>query len=115
ACAIENCNLGVQALAEGPEGELWFAAGEKIGTFTPPRITASFKGPLAKVKGRNTSIKVRCSGGAAGQRCAGRVEVLPRGKGKALARASFRGTVQQTTTVKLKLTGAAKRLLSASG
>jgi virginiamycin B lyase len=115
ACAIKNCNLGVQALTEGPEGELWFAAGEKIGTFTPPPISASFKGHLAKVKGRDTSIKVRCSGGAAAQRCSGRVEVVPRGKGKALARASFRGTVQQTTTVKLKLTKAAKRLLDGSG
>jgi streptogramin lyase len=115
ACAIKQCNLGVQALAEGPEGELWFAAGEKVGTFTPPRITASLKGRLAKVKGRNSSIKVRCAGGAGGQRCSGRVEVLPRGKGKALARAPFRGTVQQTTTVKLKLTKAAKRLLDASG
>lgn len=115
ACAIKNCDTGVQALAEGPEGELWFAAGEKIGTFTPPPITASFKGRLAEVKGRSTQVKVRCSGGAAGQGCSGRVEVLPRGKGKALARAPFRGTVQQTTTVKLKLTKAAKRLLDASG
>jgi virginiamycin B lyase len=118
SCAVKGC-APVQALAEGPEGGLWFAAGETIGTFTPPRleVAAVVEGKI-EATGRRGSIKVSCSGGAAGQKCTGHVEILPVHGGKhakALARGRIDVVAQTTGKVKLRLTPRAARLLQAKG
>jgi streptogramin lyase len=116
ACAVKGC-APVQALAEGPEGGIWFAAAETIGAFTPPRLkVAVVVEPKIEVTGRHGSIKVKCSGGTAGQKCTGHIEILPKGHAKhtkPLARGRIGVVAQKTGTVKLRLTRRASRLIKA--
>jgi streptogramin lyase len=117
-CAVKGC-APIQALAEGPEGALWFATGETIGTFTPPRLKVApvLEGELP-VSGRHASIKVRCTGGAAGQKCTGHIVILARGKAKhpkPLARGRIDVLAQTTGKVKLRVTKRGSSLIKAKG
>ncbi|HKZ15471.1 MAG TPA: hypothetical protein VJL81_16655 [Solirubrobacterales bacterium] len=115
ACAIHSC-ARVEALAENAEGTLWFAAGGTIGRFEPPPFAVSLHGGLA-VKGRaKATTTVACRGGAAGQRCVGKVELLPRqGSGGRLAGARFGIVTSLSRTVKLNLSRAARTDLAQKG
>jgi virginiamycin B lyase len=77
-----TCAAPIAALAEGPEGALWFASGETIGTFRPSPLFIVREGRML-IYGKKLKIPFECRGGAAGQKCKGSVEVLPlKGKGK---------------------------------
>ena len=84
ACALKGCAGPIKALAEGPEGDLWFAL-RRIGRPLPPAAARSLpKRGRCKRRGELT-MAVECRGGAAGQRCGGKLELLPR---QGLARSS---------------------------
>jgi virginiamycin B lyase len=99
-CALAGCAT-VTAIAEGPEGGLWFAAGGKVGRFEPPPLAAASSGRLlAKGKKRATTTVI-CEGGAAGQRCQGKLEMRPaKGSGGRLGSVRFgvvTGTARKVT------------------
>ncbi len=76
-CAIHSC-APIKALAKGPGGALYFAAGGTIGRFEPAFLGIAVRSGLRANGRRKVSISLACSGGAAGQRCHGEVELLPR-------------------------------------
>ncbi|HWH21155.1 MAG TPA: hypothetical protein VN671_11525 [Solirubrobacterales bacterium] len=106
-CALRGCPT-VTALAEGPEGDLWFAAEGKIGRFRPPALSVTVAGPLV-AKGRaKATTSLACKGGAAGQRCQGKLEILPsNGHGRRLGSVRFGIVTGNTKKVTLNLTSAA--------
>jgi streptogramin lyase len=75
ACAT-RCGSAVTALARGADGNLWFAAGNEVATFRPPPLALGFK-RVSRTIGKKGELKMQiaCRGGAAGQRCTGRVEI----------------------------------------
>jgi virginiamycin B lyase len=77
ACTLDRCTP-LAALAEGPEGELWFAAGETIGRYRPPKLFLVKAGPV-KLREGKLKLPLECRGGAAGERCKGTIEAV-RGK-----------------------------------
>jgi streptogramin lyase len=88
AC-IRSCRLPITALAQGPEGRLWFAAGTEpqdpvnttkgtVGTFAPPPLRAEIvSGP--EQRGRFVRTEVRCDWGAAGSLCKGALSLTASG------------------------------------
>lgn len=44
-CPLAHC-APIRALSEGPEGELWFAAGEAIGRYRPSPLFLVKIGPV---------------------------------------------------------------------
>jgi streptogramin lyase len=86
AC-INSCASPVTALAEGPEGKLWFTAGVEsgmlyttpgtIGTYAPPPLEVRVVGEV-EVEGERVRLPVRCRLTPAGRRCKGRVRLSAR-------------------------------------
>jgi streptogramin lyase len=73
-CPLEHCPP-IRALSEGPEGELWFAAGETIGRYHPSPLSLVRHGSL-KAAGPKLKFPLECRGGAAGERCKGVLEMV---------------------------------------
>lgn len=115
ACAIHSC-APVEALAEGSEGALWFAAGGTIGRFEPPSFSVSLGSRLV-AKGKAQAItEIGCSGGAAGQRCQGKLELLPpNGSGGRLGSARFGILTSLTRMVTLNLSRAGRKGVALKG
>jgi virginiamycin B lyase len=75
ACAT-RCGTAVTALARGADGKLWFAAGNEVAPFQPRPLALGFKRVSRQIDRRgNLTMQIACRGGAAGQRCTGRVEI----------------------------------------
>jgi streptogramin lyase len=115
ACAVHSC-APVEALAEGHEGALWFAAGGTIGRFEPPSFSVSLGSRLAAKGETQATIAIGCSGGAAGQRCQGKLELLPpKGSGGRLGSARFGIPTSLSRLVTLSLSRAARTDLALKG
>jgi virginiamycin B lyase len=114
-CALGNCAT-VTALAEGPEGGLWFAAGGTIGRFEPPPLAVTVRGRLL-AKGRaKATTSLECHGGAAGQHCQGKLQMLPaKGPGRPLGSVRLGIITGTTKKVTLSLTEAAATELARDG
>jgi streptogramin lyase len=115
-CAVRGCAT-VTALAEGPEGALWFAAeGGTVGRFEPPPLSAGLRGGLV-AKGRaKATTSLDCRGGAAGQHCQGKLEMRPaKAPGRPLGSVRFGIVTGNTRKVTLNLTGAAAAELARDG
>jgi streptogramin lyase len=114
-CALGSC-ADVTALAEGPEGALWFAAGGTVARFEPPPLSASPSGRLL-AKGRSkATTRLACSGGAAGQHCQGKLEMLPaKNPGRSLGSVRFGLVTGTARKVTLNLTTAAAAELARDG
>ena len=115
-CAVRGCAT-VTALAEGPEGALWFAAaGGTVGRFEPPPLSANLRGGLV-AKGRaKATTSLACRGGAAGQHCQGKLEMrAAKGPGRSLGSVRFGIVTGNTRKVTLNLTGAAAAELARDG
>jgi virginiamycin B lyase len=76
-CPLDRC-APLAALVEGPEGELWFAAGETIGRYRPSKLFLVKTGPV-RLRDGKLKLPLECRGGAAGERCKGTIEAV-RGK-----------------------------------
>lgn len=75
ACAT-RCGTAVTALARGADGNLWFAAGDEVAPFQPRPLALGFKRVSRQIDRKgNLTMQIGCRGGAAGQRCTGRVEI----------------------------------------
>jgi streptogramin lyase len=92
AC-INSCRTPIAALAEGPEGKLWFAAGigplstfstpGTIGTYAPPPLEIKLVGD-GNLRGETLRLPVTCPLTPAGGRCKGRLRLA--GPGGAVQR-----------------------------
>jgi streptogramin lyase len=115
ACAVHSC-ARVEALAEGPGGALWFAAGGTIGRFEPPFFSVSLQSGLSVKGSGQVTTMLGCRGGAAGQRCLGKLELLPRpGSGGRLGSARFGIPTSLSRMVTLNLSRAARIDLAQKG
>jgi streptogramin lyase len=120
ACAVPSCEGPIRALAEGPEGDLWFALHGELGRFQPPALHVELsKGPR-HLRGRSMPLRVECRGGAAGETCAGRVEVFLRHGPAAVVRrplggAAFRIRVMKRQLLDVPLSASARKSLAAQG
>lgn len=115
-CAVRGCAT-VTALAEGPEGALWFAAaGGTVGRFEPPPLSAGLRtGLVAKGKAKATT-SLECRGGAAGQHCQGKLEMRSaKGPGRSLGSVRFGIVTGNTRKVTINLTGEAATELAREG
>jgi virginiamycin B lyase len=114
-CALSGCPT-VTALAQGPEGDLWFAAGGTVGRFEPPPLSVSLRGRLVTKGTARATTSLECVGGAAGQHCQGKLEMLPtKGHGRRLGSVRFGIVTGATRKVTLNLTGAAAARLARAG
>lgn len=115
ACAVHGC-APVEALAQVPGGALWYAAGGRIGRFEPPFFSLSLQSGL-RVEGKaRVTTMLGCRGGAAGQRCRGKLELLPRrGSGPPLGSARFAIVTSRSRQVTLNLSPAARIDLAREG
>ena len=83
------CAAPITALARGPEGKIWFAAGNTVERFEPPPLALRFKRVSRKIgKKGELTMRIACRGGAGGQKCGGRIELL-RGS-RSLERSPYR-------------------------
>jgi virginiamycin B lyase len=119
-CVTEGCGEPIKALAEGPDGKLYFAVGSSIGTFRPAPLTAFVPRTIPRAKPRSSPIVLECRGGAAGEACAGEVELLRRhgrrgADAKPLGRTDFKILSQRRGKLRVPLTGAAAALLARKG
>jgi streptogramin lyase len=110
-CAVQGCEQGVTALARGPEGGLWFAVGGTVEKFTPGPLELIATSVVGKVKNGAIPLRLRCIGGAGGQSCRGRIELL-RG-GERLERIPYRAVTGPVKKVSLRLGRATRELLAA--
>jgi streptogramin lyase len=114
-CALRGCPT-VTALAQGAEGDLWFAAGGTVGRFEPPPLAVSLRGRLVAKGTARATTSLECVGGAAGQHCQGKLEMLPtKGHGRRLGSVRFGIVTGATGKVTLNLSGAAATLLARDG
>jgi streptogramin lyase len=115
ACPLRGCPT-ITALTEGPEGDLWYAADGMVARFQPAALSVAFGGPLvAKGRARATT-SLDCVGGAAGQHCQGKLEMLPaKGHGRRLGSVRFGIVTGNSKKVSLNLTGAAAAELARHG
>jgi streptogramin lyase len=92
AACINSCRAPITALAEGPDGKLWFAAGVAsdvlfttpgtVGTYAPPPLEIRLReeGP---VSGETLRVPVRCRWVTKGKSCNGKLQLTGRvGKSK---------------------------------
>src|SRR5262249_36617197 len=107
ACAIHSC-ARVEALTETSEGTLWFAAGGTIGRFEPPFFSVSLQAGLSAKGKAQATTTLRCRGGAAGQPCLGKVELLPRRGSEFLGSGRFRILTSLSRKVAVNLSGTAR-------
>jgi virginiamycin B lyase len=110
-CAVQACANGVTALARGPEGGLWFAVGDTVERFTPPPLELVATSVVGRVKKGGIPLRVRCIGGAGGQSCRGRIELL-RG-GKRLERIPYRAVTGPVRELSVRLGRTIRELLAA--
>jgi streptogramin lyase len=114
ACATKLCAAPITALARGPEGKIWFAAGNTIERFEPPPLALRLKRVSRTIgKKGELTMRIACRGGAAGQKCAGKIEVL-RGP-QSLERSPFRGVSGSVKEVAVPLNTRILQLLKATG
>jgi virginiamycin B lyase len=120
AC-INSCRVPIAALAEGPNGKLWFAAGVEpgtpasargtIGTYAPPPLEIRLVGDV-HVQNQAVVLPVRCRFTPAGKSCKGRLRLA--GGGRPLQRRlSLRLGARKR--VSLRLPAAASRRLARRG
>jgi virginiamycin B lyase len=108
-CPLSHCEP-VRTLAEGPEGGLWFAAGETIGRYLPSELFLVKAGPVKLRRGK-LKLPLECRGGAAGERCKGTIEAV-RGK-TPIVRGSFSIPTRTKHKVSLHFVGQAGRRAAA--
>jgi streptogramin lyase len=113
-CALRSCAT-VTALAEGPEGALWFAAAGTIGRFRPPPLSVTIGGRLRSKGPSKAAASLECHGGAAGQHCQGKLELLPAKGGRRLGSVRFGIVTGNFKKLTLKLTEAASAELARRG
>jgi streptogramin lyase len=118
ACPLAGCAGPIAALSEGPEGGLWFASGETVGRYHPIPLFVALGGKLStKRKGvEQATATVECRGGAAAQRCKGKLELLPgKGGGRPLGRGRFAVATMKSGKATVKLSAVAAARLAAKG
>jgi streptogramin lyase len=113
-CATKLCAAPITALARGPEGKIWFAAGNTVERFEPPPLRLR----LARVshsigKKGELTMRIACRGGAAGQRCDGRIELLR--QSRSLERTAYHGVTGSVKEVGVPLNTRTLQLLKATG
>jgi streptogramin lyase len=113
-CATKLCATPITALARGPEGKIWFAAGNTVERFEPPPLALRFR-RVSRTIGKKGDLKmtIACRGGAGGQKCRGTIEVQqgPRG----LERTSISAVTGSVTEVGVPLNARILELLRATG
>jgi len=120
AC-INSCRAPISALAAGPDGKLWFAAGVEpgepsstpgtVGTYAPPPLEIRVVGNPV-VEGRNVVVPVRCRWTPAGAGCEGHLRVLAAGK---QVERPVKLRLGRRKQVDLRLPGKASRRLAQRG
>lgn len=111
-CAIHSC-APVKALAKGPGGALYFAAGRTVGRFEPAFLAVNVRSGLRPSGRKKVTISLACSGGAARQRCRGKVELLPRkGAGPPLGSRRFAILTSFSESIDVPLSRAARTTLA---
>jgi streptogramin lyase len=113
-CATKLCASRITALARGPEGAIWFAAGDTVERFTPPTLKLRFKSVSHEVgKTGELTMKIACHGGGAGQMCGGQIEIL-RGSQR-LERSPYKAVTGSIEEVGVSLNTRTIGLLKANG
>jgi streptogramin lyase len=114
ACATKLCAAPITALARGPEGKIWFAAGNTVERFEPPPLALRFKRVSQTIgKKGELTMQIACRGGAAGQKCGGRIELSRRSQ--SLERSPYRGVTGSVKEVGVPLNTRILELLKATG
>ncbi|HEY5332222.1 MAG TPA: hypothetical protein VIJ21_01635 [Solirubrobacterales bacterium] len=120
ACAVPSCEGPIRALAEGPHGDLWFALHGELGRFQPPALHIELSKGSRHLRGRAMPLRVECRGGAAGETCAGKVEVFLRhgpaaAVSRPLGRAPFQIQVLKRHLLKVPVAAGTRKSLAAQG
>jgi virginiamycin B lyase len=120
ACAVPSCEGPIRALAQGPKGTLWFALAGNLGRFQPPALHVELSKGSRRLSGKAMPLRVECRGGAAGETCAGKVEVFLRHGPAAvvsrpLGRAPFQIRALKRHLLNVPLAASARRSLAAQG
>lgn len=114
-CALRGCPM-ITALAEGPEGDLWFAVGGTVARFEPVPLSVTWGSGLNAIGSSHAAIWLHCEGGAAAQRCQGKVDLLPaKGSGPRLGSARFNIHTSGGQKLRLHLSRAAIAELKGKG
>jgi virginiamycin B lyase len=120
ACAVPSCEGPIRALAAGPKGTLWFALHGELGRFQPPALDVALSKGGRHLSGKAMPLGVECRGGAAGETCAGRVEVFLRHGPAAvvsrpLGRAPFKVRAMKRHLLTVPFDAGARKSLAAQG
>jgi virginiamycin B lyase len=120
ACAVPSCEGPIRALAAGPKGTLWFALHGELGSFRPPALHVALSKGGRHLSGRAMPLGVECRGGAAGETCAGRVEVFLRhgpaaALSRPLGRAPFRVGAMKRHLLSVPIDAGARKSPAAQG
>ncbi len=114
-CALPGCPP-VAALTEGPEGGLWFASGGTIARFEPAPLSVTFTSGLNAQGSSHATLRLACDGGAAAQRCQGKIEILPsKGPGGRLGSGLFNIRTGEARKLRLNLAQATVEELKRAG
>lgn len=114
-CAAHDCTP-VKALTEGPGGALYYAAGGTIGRFEPAPFAIAVRSGLRRNGRTQVTISLACSGGAAGQRCQGKLELLPRNRSAGrLGSGRYKILTSYSESVNLNLSRTARTELAKQG
>jgi virginiamycin B lyase len=112
ACGVGACEA-VTALARGPEGKLWVATAGTIAPFEPRPLRLRIDNVDGRIRTGGLFMRIKCRGGAAGQRCPGRIEL--RNAGRRIQGSPYRALTGSFDEVTLPLSGRAKELLARAG
>jgi virginiamycin B lyase len=116
SCAVSTC-ARVRAIAPGPEGGLWFAAGNEVAPFAPRPLSLRIRnvdGRADRVDGKlSIFLRLHATGGAADQICPGRLEVFYRGR--RIQRSSYHLLTRGHLEDWMPLDRDVRRLLGAQG
>jgi virginiamycin B lyase len=92
-CPLHACQYSIATLTQGPDGQLWYGtgtyspeggggarlmasyAGSLVGRFSPAPVEVEIGTHPSPVRGRKTTIPLRCEGGIAGTSCEGVVRL----------------------------------------
>lgn len=125
-CITGGCRYPINALAKGPEGDIWFAtdiqeveggggahllalsAGGLVGRFFAPRLTVKVGKGATRVDDGLTTIAISCHGGSADEACRGWLRLTTKVRGRRVLLDQHRYRLQPATSRRLPLRLAAR-------
>ena len=78
-CATDACSA-VRTIASGPDGTLWFATDEEIAPYVPRPLALKIRNVDGHIRQGSIFMRLFARGGAAGQICRGRLQILVGGR-----------------------------------